>query len=245
MLESCSGNYRERGIKLVNISRLWVVRSIALALLYVFSAGSVLAEDRWVTDQFEVMMRSEKGSGKRIVRQLKSGTKLEVVAVDSAEGYTQVKTGSGQAGWVLSRYLRSSPTAKLLLPAAQKNLQRSEEQRKELQKQRDQLRSEKQALERELANVQGSSRSLQDKVERITKLSSSTIQVDQQNQQLKQRIIDNEQRLELLEIDNARLASRSSREWFLVGSAVLIAGLLLGLILPRIRWKKKSSWSDF
>jgi len=26
---------------------------------------------------------------------------------------------------------------------------------------------------------------------------------------------------------------------------VLVLGLLLGLILPRISWKKKSSWSDF
>ena len=78
-----------------------------------------------------------------------------------------------------------------------------------------------------------------------TKLSANTIQVDDQNIQLKQRLADSEQKILALENENDRLNSRSDREWFLVGGAVLALGLLLGLIIPRISWRKKSSWSDF
>ncbi len=77
------------------------------------------------------------------------------------------------------------------------------------------------------------------------KISSGTIQVDDQNRQLKQRLIESELQIDELTADNDRLASRAGREWFLIGGAVLVVGLLLGLILPRISWKKKSSWSDF
>ncbi len=191
------------------------------------------------------MMRSGKGNSQRIVRQLKSGTRLERMDSDKESGYTQVRTGTGQEGWVLTRYLRSSPTAQLQLPAAQQKLDRSETQRREIQTQLDEVRKEKQSLQRELNELQSSNRSQQNQLSRITKLSSNTIQVDEENQQLKQQLADSEQQIVVLKTENNRLSSRSDREWFLVGGAVLAIGLLLGLILPRISSRKKSSWSDF
>ena len=53
-----------------------------------------------------------------------------------------------------------------------------------------------------------------------------------------------EQALEDAKAENRRLASRSNREWFVIGALVVIFGILVGLILPRIRWKKKSSWGE-
>lgn len=245
VVESATFRKGLRGSFLANFAQPVLFRTLLTAVVLALLAGPATAEDRWVTDEFEVMMRSGKGTGQRIVRQLKSGTRLEVLEVDTAEGYARVRTGNGQEGWVLSRYLRRSPTAGLQLPAVQQELERTQAKLKELQQQRDSLGGDKQGLQREVADLQAKNRSLQEQLDRISRLSASTIQVDEQNQQLRQRIVENDSRIELLEIENARLASRSDREWFLVGSAVLIAGLLLGLILPRIRWKKKSSWSDF
>jgi SH3 domain protein len=209
-------------------------------LLMVF--GSAHAEDRWVTDEFEIMMRSGQGSKQRILRQLKSGTQVESLKVDEESGYTKIRVSSGDDGWVLTRYLRSSPTSKLQLPAVEGRLKRSETQRAELKKELTELKKERQTLQREVAELQTSNRSLQDQVNRIAKLSASTIEVDDQNTQLKKRLLDSDQQIDALEGDNQRLGSRSDREWFLVGGAVLALGLLLGLILPRINWRKKSTW---
>ena len=226
------------------------LRSLKLPLLIsltmlAFVVSSAHAEDRWVTDEFEIMMRSGKGSKQRILRQLKSGTRLEALKVDAESGYTKIRVSSGDEGWVLTRYLRASPTAKLRLPAIEQQLKRSDSQRTELKKDIAGLKKERQSLQGEVSELQASNRSLQDQVDRITKLSSNTIQVDDQNKQLKQRLVDSEQQLEVLESDNQRLGSRSDREWFLVGGAVLAIGLLLGLIIPRINWRKKSSWNEF
>ena len=83
------------------------IRAVVICLtMLVFAMPAAFAEDRWVTDEFEVMMRSGKSTKQSIVRQLKSGTRVEVLSIDKEAGYTQVKVASGAEGWVLSRYLR-------------------------------------------------------------------------------------------------------------------------------------------
>jgi len=218
---------------------------IFIALILIIGSASVGAETRWVTDEFEVMMRSGKSTKQSIVRQLKSGTPLEVLEVDSDSGYTRVRSESGAEGWVLSRYLRSVPTARLRLPDVERKLRESEAQRARISEELAELKQGRRALEREIGELQSTSSSQQSKLERITRLSADTIQVDQQNTELKKRLAESEQHIERLEAENQQLGSRANREWFLIGGAVLVAGLLLGLILPRISWRKKSSWSDF
>ncbi len=218
---------------------------IIVVILLAIGSVAASAETRWVTDEFEVMMRSGKSTKQSIVRQLKSGTALEVLEVDNESGYSRVRTSSGAEGWVLSRYLRGVPTAGLRLPELERQLRDSEAQRAKINAELTQLKQDKRTLEREIGELQSTSSSQQSKLERITRLSADTIQVDQQNTELKKRLAASEQQIERLETENQQLGSRANREWFLIGGAVLVAGLLLGLILPRISWRKKSSWSDF
>lgn len=213
-------------------------------LLPVLLVSAAVAQDRWVTDEFEIMMRSGKSSKQRIIRQLKSGVRLELLQTDDESEFSEVKTSNGDKGWVLTRYLRSTPTSQLRLPELENSLERSATQNKALRKEIDELKKAKQGLQRDESKLQLSNRSLQDQVDRISKLSANTIQVDDENKQLKQQLADSQAAVSALNIDNGLLASRSNREWFLVGGGVLVLGLLLGLILPRISWRKKDSWSD-
>jgi SH3 domain protein len=213
-------------------------------LLPVLLVSAAVAEDRWVTDEFEVMMRSGKSSQQRIIRQLRSGVRLELLQTDDESEFSEVKTSNGDKGWVLTRYLRSTPTSQLRLPELENSLERSATQNKALRSEIDELKKAKQRLQRAESKLQLSKRSLQGQVDRISKLSANTIQVDDENKQLKQQLADSQAAVSVLEIDNAQLASRSDREWFLVGGGVLVLGLLFGLILPRISWRKKDSWSD-
>jgi SH3 domain protein len=207
--------------------------------------GLAQAADNWVTDEFEVMMRKGKDNGQSIIRQLKSGTRVEVLEVDKDAGYSKVRVSSGAEGWVLTRYLKSAPTARLRLPELEQRMQRSDKQRAELNQELSSVKKERQQLQGELTELQSNNRSVQGQLERVTELSADTIRVDDQNRQLQQRLIESEREIEELTYTNDKLSSRADREWFLIGGAVLAVGLLLGLILPRINWRKKSSWSDF
>ena len=225
----------------VRVERLGAALSAGFLCL---SAGVVQAESRWVTDEFEVMLRTGKSTSQSILRQLKSGTQVEVLEDDKAEGYTRVRIGSAE-GWVLTRYLKRQPTAQLVLPDLQARLKKAEADRAALQQELTQLKQARQELQSQVGSLESNNSSVQEQLDKITKLSANTIKVDEQNRQLKQRLAENERQIDLLEVENSQLASRADREWFMIGGAVLTLGLILGLIIPRISWKKKSSWSDF
>ncbi|MEC9376062.1 MAG: TIGR04211 family SH3 domain-containing protein [Pseudomonadota bacterium] len=219
---------------------------IKLALIILLSSfSSSFSEDRWVTDEFEVMMRSDKGSQKKIIRQLKSGTKLEVLETDKAQGYSYIRLASGKEGWVLSRYLQSEPTARLRLPSLESQFESIEGQRDDLQLRLNDLDTIRANLLADLASLEANNSVLRDELDQLTALSSSSIQLNNENSELKNKLLEVDSELKNLIIENRELIDRSSREWFLIGAIVLVAGLLLGLILPRIRWRKKVTWSDF
>jgi SH3 domain protein len=51
--------------------------------------------------------------------------------------------------------------------------------------------------------------------------------------------------MQTLQQENAGLKDRTARDWFMVGAGVVLLGILAGLFIPRIRWRRKSSWDTF
>jgi SH3 domain protein len=211
--------------------------------LYAQQGGSKSSQ-RWVSDQFEITMRSGKDKRKAIVRMLPSGAQLELLEEDTDAGYSRVRVSSGAEGWVLNRYLMKRPPARLVLPDLESRLRKSQEKRSELEREIRDLRTERGELQRQSGQLEKSGSNLQGELDEIRQLSSSVIEVNDQNKQLKRRLIENERLLDELKAENNRLAARSNREWFVIGALVVIFGILIGLILPRIRWRKKSGWGE-
>jgi SH3 domain protein len=42
----------------------------------------------------------------------------------------------------------------------------------------------------------------------------------------------------------AEAKSTTRRDWFLAGAGVLAFGLILGLVLPRLKFGRRSRWGD-
>src|SRR3569832_1879991 len=93
------------------------------------------AEPRYVSDELEVTLRTGQSTQHQIVRMVKSGTAVEVLATDANTGYTKVRTPSGAEGWVLSRYLMTSPSARQQLDELQRRLATLEIDNKQLKEQ--------------------------------------------------------------------------------------------------------------
>ena len=89
----------------INAIAVMVWLSSALA------AGPADAETAWVSDQFEITLRTGPSTSNAIHLMVRSGTELEIIAQDPDKGYTQVRTGGGTEGWVLSRYLMDEAPA--------------------------------------------------------------------------------------------------------------------------------------
>jgi SH3 domain protein len=213
--------------------------------MFLVLAGSVQAETRYVSDSLEITMRSGKGNSYSISRMLSSGTPVEVLEVDKDEGYTRVRTRSGKEGWVLSRYLMKTEAARDRLASAEKNLAEIELEKRKLETAMAALSEEKNALAKELDALNAQNRKVSQELAEIKRTASSALAIDSENKDLKSRFVSVERDMQTLQQENEGLRDRTARDWFMVGAGVVLLGILVGLVIPRIRWRKKSSWDTF
>ena len=218
---------------------------LILAFCLLILAGNAVAETRYVSDSLEITMRSGKGTNFGITRMLRSGTSVEVLATDKKTGYTQVRTKSGKEGWVLSRFLMKGQAARDRLATAEKNLAELELENRKLTTATTALTREKTGLEKNLQALEGESRGVSQELSEIKRTASSAIAIDSENKDLKGRMVSLERRLQTVQQENETLKDRTARDWFMVGAAVVLLGVIVGLIIPKIRFRKKSSWDTF
>ena len=78
----------------------------------------------------------------------------------------------------------------------------------------------------------------------IRRTAASTLSIEEQNQELQIKVVNLERELQLSQQENMSLSDNSDRDWFITGAGVLIGGMILGLIIPRMRWKKRRGWGE-
>jgi SH3 domain protein len=189
---------------------------------------AVWADTRYI--ELDVTLRSGQSTSHSIVRMIRSGSPVDVLESSPATGYSLVRAVGGSEGWILTRYLTDSPIGAEALVAARQRVDQLSRENRELVGERDRLL-------REGDDVAG-------ELDRVKRLSANAIGLEETNKKLRSTLIRHEQTIETLEGENARLRSTERRDWFLAGGGVLVLGLILGLVLPRIRWRRKRQWND-
>lgn len=204
------------------------MRAFAILLFLTLLPSVTMAETRFV--EVEVTLRTGQGTGFSIVRMVRSGTPVEILQQDPGSGYTRVRMPGGTEGWVLTRYLTDNPVGAEQLVTAQQRIDQMQRENRQLVEERDRYLKEADSLAEELA--------------RLKDLSSNALALEDANQQLRTTVARHEETIGRLQKDNERLASRTRRDWFVAGAGVLVIGIVLGVVLPRIRWRRRRSWSD-
>ncbi len=217
----------------------------ALLISIVLLPGLAMAEPAWVSDQFEITLRTGPSTSNAIQMNLRSGTRVEVLEVDSDSGYTRVTTQGGTEGWVLSRYLMGSPSAREQLETLTAQLTDAASEGSSLESQLAALRSEYDSASRQIESLERDKSRLEEEVAEIRRTAASALSLDSQNSELRQDLADAEIQVATLEQENRNLASQTNRLWFMTGGAVLVVGIILGLWLPRIRMPRKSRYDRF
>jgi len=212
-------------------------------LLSLFSQ-TALAETRYVTDVFRVTLRSGKSTQNEIIRMVPSGLALTVLETDKASGYSHVRMPSGKEGWILSRYLMDLPSARARLSRSETKLANTEQAMNQLKTELKTITGKKNELARERKRLNEQNIKLSRKLSNITRVSSNAIQLSNDHVRLKKRLTEQDREMQFLQQENANLRDRSNRDWFIVGALVVIGSMIFGIILTRIRWKKKSTWGE-
>lgn len=218
---------------------------LPLVLLGSLLSLSANAEDVWVSDQFEVMLRTGPSTSNAIERVLRSGTALEVIETDDEAGYSRVRTNAGTEGWVLTRYLMGEPSAREQLARLTGQLTDATEAGSSLTQQLDAVRGEYNSANNRIAVLEREKQGLERELAEIKSTAANVLAIDKQNKDLRDELATTQIEVSTLEQQNRELTAQSTRYWFMTGALVLVVGIILGLWLPRIQWRKSSRYDRF
>ncbi len=217
--------------------------ALPFILLLVISGG-LHAESRYVTDQFKITMRSGASTSHKILHMLPSGSKVKVVRADAGSGYTQVRV-SGELGYVLSRHLMKNPSARAQLAGMQARLRELQEAPGQLSSKLTALQREHDALQTAHAELREIKQQLERELEGIRRTSADAVRINNERNELRKNVATMTRERENLKQENRDLANQSTQQWFLIGAGVIILGIIIGLILPHLRFqRRKSSWGS-
>jgi SH3 domain protein len=218
----------------------------ALLLAALHWAPAVPAQTAaYVTDQIEATLRRGTGLEYGIVRMMPAGTPVEVLEADATSGYSRVRTAQGAEGWILTRYLMDEPAARDQLETLRRRLEEALAQRGSAGELLDAMTGERDALAAERDALERSRDALAEELAQLTAAAAEPLRLSERNRELDQQVEALQAELAGEQIANRELRRNTQRDWFVAGAAVLLLGLVLGVVLPRIRWRRRSRYGDF
>lgn len=214
----------------------------AMCVLALVAATAAHAQTRYVDDELIITLRTGPSNNNAIIRTLESGERVEVLE-DNGEGYSRVRVvGDGSEGWVLNQYLSEQPIAADRLSQARRELESANRRLAELEERASALSADLESTRSELAAVEADNEQLTAEIEDIRSASANALSLREENGTLRRRINELSQQLETARMINAELQSRTRQNWFVVGAGVLLGGIVIGLVAPSLRRRRRTNW---
>ena len=220
------------------------LRRLGLFVL-VLATGAASGQDAYVSDELVITLRTGPSTQNAILRNLDSGTQVEILEQESDSGYARVRINGGVEGWVLARYLTTEPIARERLVGAERELASAQSRMGELEEELATVAGDLATARQRLEDAESANTDMNSELADIRTASANVLTLRDQNESLRRRLNERDQEVSELLMQVADLGSRATREWFVIGAAVLLAGIVLGLVLPSLRRRKRSSWGDF
>jgi SH3 domain protein len=220
------------------MKRLFTVGLLAFAIC----GAASHAQDLYVSDELVITFRTGPGSEYAISRNLASGARVEMLEELVEEGYARVRLQDGTEGWVLTRYLQERAPARLELEAATRDLAAERQRAEDLERRLAELAGDLEATTEALNATESSAQELNAELSDVRSASASALQTRQQNEQLRRQLDELSSQTQVAQMEIDELSRRERQNWFIIGAAVLLGGIIIGLIAPSLRPKRRSSW---
>ncbi|WP_127956909.1 TIGR04211 family SH3 domain-containing protein [Serratia microhaemolytica] len=201
------------------MQRLRLTYFIVLIFGFIFA---VHAEDkRYISDELSTYVHRGPGTQYRIVGTLNAGEEVTLLTVDSASKYGQIRDAKGREVWLPMNLLSETPSLRTQVPKLEQQVKN---------------------LTDKLANIDESWSKRTAEMQQKVAASDSTINsLRQENQDLKNQLIVAQKKVNAVNLQLDDKQRTIILQWFLYGGGVAGAGLLVGLLLPRLLPRRKNN----
>jgi SH3 domain protein len=227
-------------LKELDVSKIRITSLIVGALLSATAHSATV----YISDiQFVAIREGLDNNTRAVERGLKSGTPLTVL--EQNDGYTKVRTPSGNEGWVADYFLSEDMVTRDQLDTLQTRLERSTNSKTEVTETLKASQQKIQELNNTNASLKDENDSLKQQLQDTAELTQKAQAIVTQNEDVSYQIETLKQQASTAIAQAEKLQDTTEQKWFMIGGATLLGGLLLGILLPMLRRKKSStgSWS--
>jgi SH3 domain protein len=79
--------------------------------------------------------------------------------------------------------------------------------------------------------------------EHLRNVAAKPLALSDENEVLSKKTQSQEEKLNALIDQMQQLRDESNKQWFLTGAGVVLAGMLIGILIPRLRRHRQSDWA--
>ena len=203
------------------------------------------AETRYITDQIESTLRAGESTRFKILKMLPSGTRVEVLDVNQTTKYARVRTADGAVGFVPEAQLQNEPAARNRLAELETRLAELQQEPDALAARLAKVQNEHSDLQSGYQTLEREKQLLEQQLATIRHASANVMDITNDRERLRLQVANLTRARADLEQENRDIKNQTNQRWFLIGTGVLIGGILLGLILPHLRLgRRKSNWGS-
>ncbi len=217
---------------------------LCLSLLLIALSPSLVAETRYISDEFRVPLRKSPCSRCAILHQgLKTGLKLDFI--ESADGWSHIRTPGGMEGWIENQYIVTQPIARDRIARYKKQNETLNTSNAKLKAEVKELKANNKQLGGRLSAVSDDNEAVSLELADIKAVSANALNLKVQNQKLLQDNGMLQSKIDVLGALNKQLESSHIQKWFLYGALAVFLGALLSILLPRLKRKRRghSEWA--
>lgn len=200
-------------------------------LSFIILTANAAAERRYVSEDFEITMRTGPGADRKIISLVPSGHEVEVI--NAGEEWSEVVLPNGKQGWVLSRYLTQDLPTALKLERLQQRYDKILAENKELSAQVNKLGTDNSRLTNELDQTQTDLTQLSSAHETLKSESAEFLKLKSKYETAVKEMREASAKAEKAESSLNQLAGSQLNEGLLYGGGLLIFGFIVGYILKR------------
>ncbi len=215
------------------------MKFLVLFLLVILAAGSAHADTAYISDDLNVAIRSGKTFQHRIMRFVPSGTPVEVLQRDD-DGYVLIRTPEGTEGWLEGTQLSRQPHARDRLAQAERQMDGLRDRLAQVEDRVSTLRDERDQARARVQETEAAIEAMVTEMETLREAAARPMEIARENERLQDLADQYRMRAEALESRMEELRQSEQRQWFMAGAGVAVGSALLGIILTRIRWRRRN-----
>lgn len=214
-------------------ARFWIA---LIGVLLFTSAG--MAQTVYVSEDFEITMRTGPGTDRKIISLVQSGKALEILE-EGAE-WSMVRGPSGKEGWVLNRYLTTNQPCAMVLERVRQDYDVLAAKFNDLNTKHEALREQKKVIDADLSQNSQNLDQLKAAYENLKKESADFLALKKRHEQVTTELEAEKTRSAKLDDENMQMKRNRIIQWVWTGGGILVLGFLMGLFSSSRR-KPRSS----